>query len=113
MLAESLSEGELAPILAHELAHVKRRDLLWCWTVQIARCLYFFHPVAHWVAFQTRLESELACDAQAMALTSQPASGYAELLVRVVSHLSQPTILRSGSTASAGLDGGATFEQKG
>jgi TonB family protein len=49
-------------VLAHELAHIRRRD----WLVQIAaeilRSLYWFNPVV-WIACRTlRRQSELACD---------------------------------------------------
>lgn len=100
-----LFDRQLAPVLVHELAHVKRWDLLWNWIPQIARMLYFFHPVAHFVAFRIRLESELACDGWAMSATGQAASGYADLLVRVVGRLSEPAMLHAGSATAAGLDG--------
>ena len=100
-----LSEAELRPVVVHELAHIKRLDLVWGWIPQLARLVYFFHPVAHWTLFRTRLEAELACDGHAMAATGHGASAYADLLVRVVSRLAEPAMLRTGSAASAGLDG--------
>ena len=102
-----LSDGQLEPVIVHELAHVKRFDLLWNWIPQIARMLYFFNPVAHWVAFHVRLEGELACDGWAMAATGKAPGDYAGLLARIVGRLSEPAMLRSGSAASAGLDGQA------
>jgi beta-lactamase regulating signal transducer with metallopeptidase domain len=104
-LEQLLSDGMLAPVIVHELAHVKRWDLLWNWIPQIARMLYFFNPVVHWVAFRIRLEGELACDGWAMAATGKAPDDYADLLVRIVGRLSEPAMLRSGSAASAGLDG--------
>ncbi|MBI2823647.1 MAG: M56 family metallopeptidase [Planctomycetia bacterium] len=97
--------GELEPVLVHELAHIKRRDLVWGWIPLAARALYFFHPVVHWVAFRVRLEAELACDGWAMATSGQGPGAYANLLVRVVSRLSEPAMLRAGSAAAARLDG--------
>lgn len=107
-----VSRDQLTPILVHELAHVQRRDLIWNWIPQIARMLFFFHPIAHWVAFRTRLEAELACDGWAMTTTGRTAGAYADLLVRVVSRLSEPAMLRSGSVASAGLDGQYSLDSK-
>jgi beta-lactamase regulating signal transducer with metallopeptidase domain len=106
-LVSELSEAELRPVIVHELAHIKRLDLVWGWIPQLARVLYFFHPVAHWTLFRTRLEAELACDGYAMATTGHGAASYADLLVRVVSRLAEPAMLRTGSAASAGLDGQA------
>src|SRR5262249_41764185 len=64
-------------VLLHELAHIKRRDLWWGWLPEIARLIYFFHPVAHWVCSRIRLERELACDQLAMALSGTRAADYA------------------------------------
>ena len=103
-LLATLAPVELAQVLAHELAHVKRRDLVWGWTVELARVFYFFHPVAHWAGYRVRLERELACDQLAMAASGRGPAEYAGTLVRVVSAISQPSIFRV--SASAGLDGG-------
>jgi beta-lactamase regulating signal transducer with metallopeptidase domain len=91
-------------VLLHELAHLKRHDLWWGWLPEIARLIYFFHPVAHWLCSRIRLERELACDQLAMALSGESAADYAMVLVQVVSHASTPPALQAA--ASLGLDGG-------
>jgi beta-lactamase regulating signal transducer with metallopeptidase domain len=78
----------------HELAHVQRRDLAWCWIPQIARILFFFNPVAHLVWRRIRLESELACDQQAMQSECDTPADYVQTLLLVMSHLSEPPQLR-------------------
>jgi beta-lactamase regulating signal transducer with metallopeptidase domain/Tol biopolymer transport system component len=80
-------------VLLHELGHLKRRDLWWGWLPALARIVYFFHPVAHWVWFRIRLERELACDQLAMIHSGRSAADYAEILVQVVSHASLPALL--------------------
>lgn len=100
-----LPGDEAAPVLVHELAHLRRRDLWWNWLPQAARIVFWFHPVAHWVVFRTRLESELACDGWALTLTGYSAAGYADLIVRLVSHWSRPALLGAAAAVSAGLDG--------
>jgi beta-lactamase regulating signal transducer with metallopeptidase domain len=108
-LAASLNPSQLQQVLLHELAHVKRRDLLWGWIPELARLIYFFHPVAHWVSYRICLERELACDQLAMAHSGQDATEYARTLVEVVSHASEPAVLK----ASAGLVGAdAMVKQK-
>jgi beta-lactamase regulating signal transducer with metallopeptidase domain len=56
-------------VLAHELAHVARRDYL----VNLAQCLVesllFFHPAAHWVSRTLREEREHCCDELAASVT--------------------------------------------
>ena len=68
-LARSLDPESLRSVLLHELAHIRRRDLLWDWIPAIARLVYFFHPAAHYIVYRARLERELACDQAAMVLT--------------------------------------------
>jgi beta-lactamase regulating signal transducer with metallopeptidase domain len=75
---------------------------------EIARLLYFFHPVAHWVNHCVRLERELACDQLALAASGRSPAQYAETLVRIVSSISRPSVLRI--SAAAGLDGSVPLE---
>jgi beta-lactamase regulating signal transducer with metallopeptidase domain len=103
-LARALDPASLRTVLLHELAHIKRRDLLWEWVPAIARLLYFFHPAAHYIVYRARLERELACDQAAMVLTDQTAARYASTLVEVVTWSSQPHALQA-ALASARLDG--------
>lgn len=98
-LLGALDANQWRQVLLHELAHLKRRDLLWGWIPEIARMIYFFHPVAHWVCFRIRLERELACDQLAMTLSGQSAADYAMVLVEVVSRASMPTALNRTSTS--------------
>jgi len=103
-LMAELDPDQLREVMLHELGHLKRRDLWWSWIPTLARIVYFFHPVAHWVSFRIRLERELACDQLAMTFGGRSAAEYAEVLVQVVSHASMPAALTMGS-----LEGLSTF----
>lgn len=103
-LAHALDPEALRSVLLHELAHIKRGDLLWDWIPTSVRVLYFFNPLAHFLFDRIRLERELACDRAAMLLAGQGAAGYAATLVDVVGRSSAPPYLRA-ALASAGLDG--------
>jgi bla regulator protein BlaR1 len=91
-------------IVLHELAHVRRRDLAWCWITHVVRAVYWFHPVAYWVAFRESLERELACDELAMSHSGATPADYAQTLVTAATRLAQPAALRA--TVAAHLDGG-------
>ena len=99
-LQEKLSPAELSQVLLHELAHIRRHDLVWSWIGEIARMVYFFHPAAHWICYQARLERELACDQLAMAVSGYGPGEYAATLVQVVSHASEPSVFKSAATAN-------------
>jgi beta-lactamase regulating signal transducer with metallopeptidase domain/Tol biopolymer transport system component len=103
-LMAELDPDHWREVMLHELGHLKRRDLWWGWLPALARIVYFFHPVAHWVCFRIRLERELACDQLAMTLSGRSAAEYAEILVQVVSHASTPAAL-----AMRSLEGLSTF----
>ncbi|MBW3543823.1 MAG: M56 family metallopeptidase, partial [Planctomycetes bacterium] len=98
-LTAALDDTQFRHVLFHELAHVKRRDLLWGWIPEIARLVYFFHPVAHWMVYRLRLERELACDQIAMTHTGRDARAYAETLVHVVSRRSGPAAPKAAGAA--------------
>lgn len=103
-LMASLGPAERRQVLLHELAHIKRHDLPWGWPIEIARIVYFFHPLVYWVAYQLRLERELACDQLAMARSGHTAADYAQTLVQVVSYASQSPNVQVAAI-SAGLNG--------
>ncbi len=82
-LLHDLAEGEQISTLAHEVAHLRRRDPLW---VALARGLascFFFQPLHHWAAKAVREEAEYICDAWAVRHTQDPAA-LARSLLKVV-----------------------------
>lgn len=105
-LVHGLDDESLQSVLLHELAHIKRGDLLWDWIPAGVRVVYFFNPLAHFLFDRIRLERELACDRAAMLLAGQEAKGYAATLIGVVGRTSAPPFLRA-ALGSAGLDGTA------
>jgi WD40 repeat protein/beta-lactamase regulating signal transducer with metallopeptidase domain len=58
---------QLRLVLAHELAHVRRRDFLAGLVAELAVCLCWFHPLVRWLAGRLRLEQEYVADARAAA----------------------------------------------
>ncbi|HXE31241.1 MAG TPA: TonB family protein [Terriglobales bacterium] len=68
VLPASLLEHEAwtAAALAHELAHIRRRDYLWAWFAELALVPLGWHPAARWLARQVALEREAACDQAAL-----------------------------------------------
>jgi beta-lactamase regulating signal transducer with metallopeptidase domain len=82
-LLERLDEDEVEGVLAHELAHVRRRDNLVATLLGAVRDLTFFVPFGGWAIRQLHRERELAADQVAVAATGRPgalASGLLKVL---------------------------------
>jgi bla regulator protein BlaR1 len=74
--------AELRLMLAHELAHLKRHDLLWNWLPLLANSLLFFHPLARLAYREWRLAQEAACDELAVRLTAAPLIQYGAVILK-------------------------------
>jgi hypothetical protein len=57
----------LAAILSHEMAHIRRYDLIINLMQRIVEALLFFHPVTWWISRRIRIERENCCDDLAAA----------------------------------------------
>jgi beta-lactamase regulating signal transducer with metallopeptidase domain len=102
-LLQTLDNAQLRLVLLHELAHVRRRDLLWGWLPEIARVIYFFHPLAYYACYRIRLERELACDQIAMRVGGGGAADYADTLISVVRNASPFTLTKPALLAKESL----------
>jgi Zn-dependent protease with chaperone function len=82
-LVARLDEDELEGVLAHELAHVRRRDNIVAGLLGTVRDLAFFVPGIGWAVRQLHRERELAADQVAVSATGRPgalASGLLKVL---------------------------------
>jgi beta-lactamase regulating signal transducer with metallopeptidase domain len=82
-IVSGLSVGQLELLLAHELAHIKRRDYLVNILQTLAETLLFYHPVVWWVSKVIRQEREHCCDDVALQVTGQSAVEYADVLLKL------------------------------
>ena len=81
--AEQWSDNRRRAVLFHELAHVKRRDLVGHTVGRVACALYWFHPLVWTAARHLRAESERACDDLVLSCGAR-ASDYADHLLDIV-----------------------------
>ncbi|UCG62346.1 MAG: M56 family metallopeptidase [Candidatus Zixiibacteriota bacterium] len=61
-LFSGLDADEIEMILAHELAHVRRYDVLVNYVQTALETLLFFNPAVWWISRQVRVEREHCCD---------------------------------------------------
>jgi beta-lactamase regulating signal transducer with metallopeptidase domain len=64
--------AQVEALLAHELAHIARKDWLWNGVQCVAESLLFFHPAIWWLGRRIRQEREHACDDLAVAACGDP-----------------------------------------
>lgn len=76
------SPAQIEMILIHELAHVRRWDLLVNLIQRLIEAALFFHPVIWWLSSRVRLEREECCDAVVLEQTGAP-QAYAETLASI------------------------------
>jgi beta-lactamase regulating signal transducer with metallopeptidase domain/HEAT repeat protein len=95
MSAEEWTDERRRVVLFHELAHVRRRDLVGHTLGRLACAFYWFHPMVWSAAKQLRAESERACDDLVLACGAK-ASDYANHLLEIVT-----SVRRQGAPATA------------
>lgn len=94
----SLSETQIAAILAHELAHIRRRDYLLNSLQTAIETVLFYHPAVWWVGRQMRLEREHCCDDIAVAVCGSAfeyASALAEM-EQIRGRIPEPALAATG-----------------
>ena len=100
VLPRAWCEAEIAQldaILAHELAHCKRRDLLWLGATWLGQTLLWFHPLS-WVSRRFHgLETECACDELALQLAPIAPQSYGALLLNSMNNSKFSSPLAAGT----------------
>jgi beta-lactamase regulating signal transducer with metallopeptidase domain len=75
-------DDTLRAVLAHENAHIARRDALVSAVARINRAIFWFHPLAWWLERTLAVAAEHACDEAAVRQMGQPRR-YAEVLLEM------------------------------
>ncbi len=84
-----LSPAQQEGMLAHELAHLARRDPLWLLTGGLVECCFFFQPLHRLARLHLQEASEYLCDEWAVRHTGRSRS-LARCLARVATWLEAP-----------------------
>ncbi|NKI19941.1 M56 family metallopeptidase [Paenibacillus dendritiformis] len=111
-LLVTLREHQLRCILAHEFAHIQRRDVAVNWTMHILLILHWFNPMLWLAVHKARQDQEMACDACVLnRMSSEPnlqhIKTYGHTIIHVLEHFHW-----SGKRHQPGLAGlSATHKQ--
>ena len=109
-LATGIDPEQLRFVLAHELAHVRRRDHLVRWLEWLARVVAWWNPVVWWAQRKLREAEELSCDALVLDRLHAGPRSYAHALLAVVEFLARPTTRQPA--LATGMGAGATLERR-
>lgn len=112
-VAESMPTAQLRWVLAHELAHVRRRDHGVRWIEWLACVAFWWNPAAWWARRNLRANEEACCDALVLGCfssTHDTPKHYADAILCVVESLALPAI-RPPAIASE-INSGGTLERR-
>ena len=94
-LAQDLPSHEVETIIAHELAHHRRKDTLCIWLENVLLLLWWFNPVLWLLIRATRKAREDCCDDLVIGMNMADNSTYCGTLVHAASGLAGRVHLRT------------------
>ena len=89
-------------VLGHELAHIRRGDLLWSLAAAGVRAFFFFHPLVWLSQRRLNLAQEVAADELAIIRQHHDPVSYGKLLVSVIGKLGPSRLIPTMSMGTAG-----------
>jgi uncharacterized protein (TIGR03435 family) len=99
-ISDRLNEDQIEAIIAHELAHVYRRDNLTAALAMLGTAIFWFHPLVVWLKGRAMEARERACDEAVILLGKEP-EVYASSILRACEFsLESPLAFISGITGS-------------
>jgi uncharacterized protein (TIGR03435 family) len=99
-IGDRLSAAQVEAILAHEVAHVRRRDNLAAMVHMTVEALFWFNPVVWWIGARLVDERERACDEDVVGRGTDP-DVYAESILRTCQfYVESPLVCVAGVTGS-------------
>jgi bla regulator protein blaR1 len=99
-ISERLSEEQIEAVIAHELAHVSRRDNLTAALAMLGTAIFWFYPLVGWMKARMLDARERACD-EAVLLVGHEPEVYASSILRACEFsIESPLACVSGITGS-------------
>ena len=89
---DQLDSDQLDIVLAHELAHVRRRDMLIGWVETVLIALWWFHPAIWWLKSSLRQTREDCCDDMLIANQITIPERYCETIIAAAARQTIPSL---------------------
>lgn len=100
-LITGLGPDQLAAIVSHELAHVRRHDLFVNMLQRMVEAMLFFHPAVWYISRQMSAEREACCDDLVVSAGCAPLD-YASALLRMAELCVTPVSIDAHALAASG-----------
>lgn len=110
VLLEQMDTQQFEWVMAHELAHVRRRDYLVRWIEWLACVCFWWNPLVWWARHHLRANEEICCDALVVSSLKPEPHSYANSLLTAIEYLVRP-VLRPPAIASE-IDSGGFLERR-
>lgn len=112
LLPHEYSCEEIRLVLAHEAAHLKRRDLMWNFLAMLVGTIFWFHPLFWLARREHHLAGEEACDELALRVTKAPLANYGALLLRVATRAGNLKTSAAAGIAAVGVADFASLQRR-
>lgn len=98
----NITPEQLHNVLAHEMTHLKRNDVLYKWFVNVVKCVHWFNPAIYLISKQINIDCEISCDlAVVKEMDQQQEKGYVETILSLLTHNNSKVIpLTTGMTGN-------------
>ncbi|MEE0944523.1 MAG: M23/M56 family metallopeptidase [Clostridia bacterium] len=96
-----MTQTELGNILAHEMTHLNRHDILYKWFLLLVKCVHWFNPAVYYISRQISTYCEISCDLTATKLMNEQQKN--EYLNTILSLMSD--CKREAASYSTGMTG--------
>jgi hypothetical protein len=90
---ETAPREEQRLLLAHEIAHLKRRDPICNWLQIVAQVWMWWNPAVWWLNSRIRAEREICCDDLVLSLRLAPDTDYSRLLVDIAGRCTRREVM--------------------
>lgn len=95
-MLEKLKLEKLELIFMHELAHIKRRDVLINWVILIYQTIYWFNPIVLIGLSNMKNDIELVCDEMVLKnIESEKYLEYGYIIIELLEYLRMPCLTKS------------------
>lgn len=102
--AIEMNPEQLNNVLAHEITHFKRKDIIYKWFISIVKCIHWFNPIVYYISKQADIECEISCDlAVVKDMSAEQETNYIDTIL---------TLLATGRRKKVALTTGMTSDKK-